>query len=664
MDDFECNVTDFGTCPNDTDMITAEPFESGRQVIKFNFKVRNKLNSQTKASEEIKYNEAGLSKCELPQPNIRCYSDSFIPGSCVPDEKICYDNKYRDGWLNNEKYGKNPKMDWAVAQSNKEPETKIIKECYELEGIFRYIFSKIMGRNGELDISMAETPNRNILSESQVNRLKNCYFNMSGREFDTMEDFQREMNRIREAESQERMQQYQMQYSDDGAEIIQIRNIQTESRAIEDELRRLRERETREPGRDNNRTLRIADLERRLGRMTEREDEERRGIEEERRRARELREQYEGFEFENNEGDQYMYYMKRDNYDKINRWIDEKYPEYNMYGNQSNWGGGWGPYNRNESIKHQNRRNIVFQNIAEKIGEERLTNSSVSQEEINNKMEELKNILRDNNNLLKGINVIKEDSILTKILINYQPNNKYNMKQQIDTIKEMMEDVILSEGREYTDEEKYNKIMNFLNNGNVNDIIDQVIAGIQIAEPSMSEDDIIEFMNTRITILNMSANVSENDSGTVAGTVACDAWGTRRFCETDPSCSWTGRSCITRGMTGGRRNVRKTNKKVSRKTNKKVSRKTNKKVSRKISKKVSRTTNKKVSRPTNKKVSRKTNKKVSRKISKKVSRTTSKKVSRKTNKKVSRKTSKKVSSKKVSKKVSRRMSRRKTAKNY
>ena len=76
------------------------------------------LTPQQRMFEEALYDGAGMGKCQFPNPGIRCYSDSYIPGTCVPDEEICFKNKYRGKYLNDlNNKGKTGKMQWAIDKS-------------------------------------------------------------------------------------------------------------------------------------------------------------------------------------------------------------------------------------------------------------------------------------------------------------------------------------------------------------------------------------------------------------------------------------------------------------------------------------------------------------------------------------------------------------------
>lgn len=74
-------------------------------------KTKTSLTPFQRQMEESLYNAAGMYKCEFPKPGIRCYSDSYIPGTCVPDEEICFQGKYRQKYLNNlDKLGRDGKI--------------------------------------------------------------------------------------------------------------------------------------------------------------------------------------------------------------------------------------------------------------------------------------------------------------------------------------------------------------------------------------------------------------------------------------------------------------------------------------------------------------------------------------------------------------------------
>jgi hypothetical protein len=74
------------------------------------------LDGQERADEEKRFAEAGLDTCEFPNPGIRCYSDSYIPGACVPHEGICFNSDYSSPWSSSKNHGQNPKMQWAKAR--------------------------------------------------------------------------------------------------------------------------------------------------------------------------------------------------------------------------------------------------------------------------------------------------------------------------------------------------------------------------------------------------------------------------------------------------------------------------------------------------------------------------------------------------------------------
>jgi hypothetical protein len=84
---------------------------------------RTLLDGADRAAEEARYREAALPKCgELDTatnkitPANRCYTDSYIPGACVPHEEICFNSTYEGPWDGSDRYGRNPKMEWAKAK--------------------------------------------------------------------------------------------------------------------------------------------------------------------------------------------------------------------------------------------------------------------------------------------------------------------------------------------------------------------------------------------------------------------------------------------------------------------------------------------------------------------------------------------------------------------
>lgn len=61
-------------------------------------KTTTTLSRIARVNEEKKFNEYGLPKCEFPNPPFRCYTDSYIPGTCVPDESMCFKQGLRAPW--------------------------------------------------------------------------------------------------------------------------------------------------------------------------------------------------------------------------------------------------------------------------------------------------------------------------------------------------------------------------------------------------------------------------------------------------------------------------------------------------------------------------------------------------------------------------------------
>jgi hypothetical protein len=82
------------------------------------------LDANDRADEEIKYQVAGLPQCGTLDsatgkitPANRCYTDSYIPGACVPHEEICFNSNYKGPWENSDRYGNNTQMKWAKTKS-------------------------------------------------------------------------------------------------------------------------------------------------------------------------------------------------------------------------------------------------------------------------------------------------------------------------------------------------------------------------------------------------------------------------------------------------------------------------------------------------------------------------------------------------------------------
>lgn len=74
---------------------------SGRQqqnMVKGKRKTTSSLPMEKKILEEKKLFE-DMPNCEYPEPPNRCYSDSYIPGTCVPDEKMCFDSRLRNKYV-------------------------------------------------------------------------------------------------------------------------------------------------------------------------------------------------------------------------------------------------------------------------------------------------------------------------------------------------------------------------------------------------------------------------------------------------------------------------------------------------------------------------------------------------------------------------------------
>ena len=530
-EDFECRVDDIGTCPENLDFMTQEPFEDGSNIIKFNFR----------------------------------YGD------------------------------------------------KIIKECFEIEGIFRYIFGKILSY-GDMDYDKAETPKRNKLSESQVNRLKNCYFQLPNRQYQTMQDFINELNVNRERESQEGMQRAQEEYGGPPEQIL-LRNIQHENQAIEHELRRLRDAEQRNPGTDNQRTNRIADLERRIMRTSEREnniiqeetdrqsrqrqeeEEDRLFMELENQRIQEIRDEiarldqqirqltiqqqqriphlrHIEFIFEDDNGNPEYVYIKRENYQIIVNWLEQKFP-FIFLKDATNW-----RWSTEDKQIHSNGLIKKMERIYDNMGQNNiLRDRTFSQQELYDKLDDF---YIHNHSFNYTAN---EDNLIGKIINDYQPNEnrKYFTYKQLSTIIGLELIIHYGSGDTVPDWNFiYNVVMDFLNRGRV---VNELIEPAKAVWRTEGDDESLIEENINAMMYGFNVNNEAN------------------------------RSIIGGGKNkNSRKTIKKTSRKLIKKTSRKISRKAIKKTSRKISRKPIKKISRKISRKAIKKTSRKTSTKHSTKI--------------------------------------------------
>ncbi len=130
---------------------------------------RTLLDPMKRAQEENKFMEAGLGECGKDgRPAQRCYSDSYIPGACVPHQEICfYDTKhrkkfdatgtatgtwtgddYREKWLKSNKYGQNPQLNWAKERSQELKDANAL----ESEEAYNAFIAKEQMLAGQTDI--------------------------------------------------------------------------------------------------------------------------------------------------------------------------------------------------------------------------------------------------------------------------------------------------------------------------------------------------------------------------------------------------------------------------------------------------------------------------------------------------------------------------------
>lgn len=98
-------------------MLAALPGRQRATMVKGAPKSKTALDDMARQLQEKKYLQAGLPKCEFPEPPYRCYTDSYIPGTCVPDEAMCFKPGLRKPWKDymDRKYP--GKMDWAETAS-------------------------------------------------------------------------------------------------------------------------------------------------------------------------------------------------------------------------------------------------------------------------------------------------------------------------------------------------------------------------------------------------------------------------------------------------------------------------------------------------------------------------------------------------------------------
>lgn len=116
-------MMDLGVGPFDPSAAAASSMTRGRltgrqavPMVKGKEKERSTLKADDKMLQEKKYKQSGFPECEYPQPPHRCYTDSYIPGTCVPDEKMCFNPKLRDpykAYVNRKGY----RADWAIDAS-------------------------------------------------------------------------------------------------------------------------------------------------------------------------------------------------------------------------------------------------------------------------------------------------------------------------------------------------------------------------------------------------------------------------------------------------------------------------------------------------------------------------------------------------------------------
>lgn len=111
-------MADLGVGPFDRSAMTKGRLTGRQQVpmVKGKEKESSALNYEDKMLEEKAYKLSKFPECEYPQPPHRCYTDSYIPGTCVPDEKMCFNPKLRDpykAYVQRKGY----RADWAIQAS-------------------------------------------------------------------------------------------------------------------------------------------------------------------------------------------------------------------------------------------------------------------------------------------------------------------------------------------------------------------------------------------------------------------------------------------------------------------------------------------------------------------------------------------------------------------
>lgn len=88
------------------DQLLAEGMKKSTPLVKGKKVTGSMRTPQEMAFEEKLFREADLGECGKDgRPPIRCYSDTFIPGACVPHESICMKRKHRPFWMKSDKYG-------------------------------------------------------------------------------------------------------------------------------------------------------------------------------------------------------------------------------------------------------------------------------------------------------------------------------------------------------------------------------------------------------------------------------------------------------------------------------------------------------------------------------------------------------------------------------
>lgn len=124
------------------------------------------VSATTRALEEQKYLSAGLDECGKDgRPPFRCFSDTYIPGACVPHEEICFQGKYMDQWDKSDKYGRNPKLDWAAERRKELNRAGALEsqEGYDLWKAQSEIASGPFGARGKAGLVVrTQTPSKNL----------------------------------------------------------------------------------------------------------------------------------------------------------------------------------------------------------------------------------------------------------------------------------------------------------------------------------------------------------------------------------------------------------------------------------------------------------------------------------------------------------------------